>query len=494
MFIKLNVIHMASLIGALFIVFSFLGKLGASQNEGIELEVVYESFIPVNMKKYGVNGALLGSKMSYGNNLLVDAYKDIGLAFTRFPGGTIGNYYNWGSGGFSCNIAPNEKSAKRIQRMNRTLKRTGGSYSVDDFFHFVSATGTEYTYMLNILCDSAENNSKLLQFMKKNNVDLKYIEMGNEIYSNNYTWIYKDADSYIKGVEENYSAVKDMYPDAKVGLVVSPISYSGNARPEPNGKPSKSWPKRLRDYDVLSANSMFSDALVIHVYGHPYNNKWLKADPVTFEEHYLTVIEHFNDKFDMSMQYLQELGNNKPVWVTEWGVSAPINKRKGVFREYKKSAFHALYVASALLSITLNENVEVANYHIIRDLWVPVKDGYEITPVGKVINMFIDSARHSKTAYNVSINSDTTGIKALMHSTDTGEELLLVNESNKNYIINKLKTKNKYSNYKVESMSIISDEFKVDSNIYNNNLDSKGIVIEPYSILRISKANSNKVN
>ncbi len=472
-------------------------KVNSAESKELFLTVDESSLAPVNLKKYGVNGALLGSEFGYASDELVDIFNQTGMKFNRFPGGTIGNFYNWKSGNFSCYQEPDKKHKKRISNMNKRLIKSKTTYNVDSFFKFVTKTDGDFAYVLNTICGSPKNNFDLIKHMKEKNVDLNYVEMGNETYSRNYKWAYENAQSYLTSAQNNYSAIKHFYPDAKVGMVVSPMSFVSRHPPSENGIPNKRWPKNYRRYDEVAANSTMADALIMHIYGHAYKHKSKSFEVHTYKEHYLEFINEFNDRFHLSLRYLSALGKGKPIWLTEWGVTDPSQRS---FRSYSKSPYQALYLASALSTITLEKNIEIANYHIISSLWNKSDHGFEITPIGEVFKLFIDAAKNTDRVYNVSIGEgldhrnereykQEKGIKTLKFTSKQVNFLFVINEKDKDYVINTLDTEsNKHSNFTIDTMYIDNDIFKYSSNekLNLNDIQKVGIRIKPFSISRIT--------
>lgn len=473
------------------------GQVAAEISENIALTVNYGHPVPVNLKKYGVNGALLGAETGYGNEALVDIYKQIGIVFSRYPGGTIGNYYQWKTGRFACDKTPDERTQKRIAQMNRSLEKKKTTYALDDFLEFEKKTGGDFTYVLNTMCASPENNAELLNRLKKGNVGLNYVELANEAYSKGYAWAYPSARAYLDSARENHAVIKANYPAAKVGLIVSPLSFSGKQPPGKNGVPNKSWPDRFRQFDAESANASFADALIIHVYGEPYDGKFWSIDPKTNKEHFLKVAGQFNDKFDLSMDYLKQLGKGKPIWITEWGVTADEEKQQGVFKEYIKSAYQALYMASGFVSITLEEGVEMANYHNARDLWQTGKQRTEITPLGNVLRLFMEAAKNANTVYRVQAETNqktpgkagqVNGLKSVLFASDKGGDLLVINEQDKGFVIKGLDAgKSRFNNFSVDALIMENDVFKTARGEPKKLADiaKAGIEVKPFSILRI---------
>lgn len=474
---------------------------GLYANEGsrsIALSINDQHNIPINLKKYGINGALLGSTIGYGSKELEDIYKSIGITFNRFPGGTIGNYYQWESGRFSCDIPYDASTSRRIKRMNRTLDRTQTTYNVDDFFGFMKNTNGDFTYVLNTMCDSAESNANLLKHMANQNVDLNFLEMANETYSNSYAWAYSHNNEYLDSAIRNYSAVKQYYPNAKVGLVVSPASFNGKYEPAPYGTPNSSWPARASQFDTGAAHASFADGLIIHIYGHPYDGRFWSLDPKSDQDYYRRSISQFNNKFKISMSYLKQLGQGKAIWITEWGVSAPAESRLGKFRKYKKSAFQALYMASALTSISLEKDIEIANYHSAGDLWETVGSKVRLTPIADVLALFIASAKQAKQVHPVQIEAIDAGgsnrpgnirdLKSLLFASEQAGDLFIINEGINTYMINGLDLGQKeYTRYSTGTLTIENNKFNPINEIERETTDivRYGITLRPFSVTRI---------
>jgi hypothetical protein len=366
--------------------------------------------------------------------------------------------------------------------------------------------------------------------MKERDVELRYVEIGNETSSGRYEWVYDSAKAYIESAQENYFSIKRYYPKAKIGLVVSPISFSGDHDPDEPEKPNESWPARAVQFDMESANASIGDALIIHIYAHPYQ-KNLEEKPNTEIERYIEIMKHFNSKFEISMNYLKALGHGKAIWLTEWGAGVlstlDINIQD-LFKKYINSPYHGLFVASALVSITLEEGVEIANYHSAGNLWDSGTDQTEITPVGNVLRLFIGAAKNSNTVYPVQAetdlnpnkvtlsrvtgfqsleNADTvypvqtetyetpmelvspvTGLKSLFFASGTEANLLVINEQDKAYVITRLDVgESKFNNFSVDALNIENDVFMTTKGEQKKMTDigKSRIEIKPFSILRI---------
>lgn len=481
------------------ILFLTWGDATTADTSQLALSVSGTDFASVSLKKYGVNGALLASDISYGDAELSIIFGRIGIAFNRFPGGTIGNFYQWSSGNFACHKPTDHATRKRIAQMNRSMERTKTSYSVNDFFAFSENTGSDFTYVLNAMCATPENNRRLLEHMKDQGLRLHYVEIANEVYSPNYAWAYPTAQAYFESARVSAATVRQYYPHAKVGLVVSPISFTGKNSPGKKGTPERSWPDRLKQFDLGAAHATFGDALVIHIYGQPYDSRFWQSEPKANHDHYSRAVKQFNEKFHTSMRYLEQLGGGKPVWLTEWGVTAPPEKRQGIFRDYKTSAYQALFMASALVSITLEDAIEIANYHNARDLWVAGAGGAALTPVGDVLALFLNAAKHSDVAHRVDFwdianerapgRTPEQGLKAVLFNSTVGGELLIVNEDHRSRMVTSLDLGPiRAGRLTVDTWHVVDDSLIATgaTETTPENIATSGITLAPFSITRIT--------
>jgi hypothetical protein len=297
---------------------------------------------------------------------------------------------------------------------------------------------------------------------------------------------------------QKQSIVRQYYPSAKIGLVVSPISFSGKNDPIDLSRPHPSWPEKLRQFDEKSSQATFGDALVIHPYVLPALSS-NDSSEIQFLKCYLESNDRFNQKFPIAINYLRSIGKGKPIWLTEWGLSVPEAQRNDFFNEYKTSVYHALFVASALVSITLEDVVEIANYHNASDLWQTAGDETKLTAVGVVIEMLTEVAKSNDFVCQVLLEAIETGlekpmgIKSIAFSSSTVFDLVIINEKQTPYRIRHIDLGSfPYARMAIDSLSITDrskKDFQDDRFILMKD-DATGVEIKPFSIthIKITKA------
>ncbi|ANQ52602.2 hypothetical protein MY04_5270 [Flammeovirga sp. MY04] len=135
----------------------------------------------LNKDVIGVNANLTSIQKPQTNKKLIESIKDLNIKSIRYPGGTIGNYWDWDKGWLDSSI-PDEVMIKWVVEQNLTKSKQ--RYTVEDFCELVKTTNTEAIFMLNMLSKDLDHSIRNLKKARDLGVDIKYVELGNEIYFN----------------------------------------------------------------------------------------------------------------------------------------------------------------------------------------------------------------------------------------------------------------------------------------------------------------------
>ena len=158
------------------------------------------------------------------------AIKQVGIQTVRFPGGDVGNYWDWKSG----TVYPLGKASKTQDTLNALANLT-------------RATGTYPIYNLNVMTlDNAvlhrANLSQAIAYQLDMlnaahglNLPVQGLELGNEFYwsSPDHNQAFPTPSDYVSAMNEWTASLKRDFPNAKVASMAS-IPSSGDAR-------TKSW-------------------------------------------------------------------------------------------------------------------------------------------------------------------------------------------------------------------------------------------------------------
>jgi len=167
----------------------------------------------------------------------------------------------------------------------------------DEFLQWCKETGTSPMFTVNFGTGTAEEAARWVEYVnKKKNANVKYWEIGNEIYGAwhpQYEKYGKDGGhAYGKRAREFITAMKRVDPSIKVG-VVGVIDGEWNA-------------------NVLKYTADVADALIIHHYPQHYgeeNDFGLLASPQDLEPIFARIRETIRKNSRKDLE----------IWLTEWG-------------------------------------------------------------------------------------------------------------------------------------------------------------------------------
>ena len=481
----------------------------AANSVDISIKIKHDDLRVINRDVFGVHGELLWSSVRYEDPLLAEYYQDLGFTSIRLPGGTTANYYLSKTGSFGCKrkIPESSKSADRIKKFSRALTKKNRSYSTEDFISFLKRNNTDVSLVANVLCDTPDSTSQWLQKFKNAGVEINAVEMGNELYYPESEWAFPEPMDYIKTAYSHGQKVKEIYPDAKIGLIASSFSFKSTMFPDVAKMRTYKRLKRGIGFEEASAKVPFGDAFVIHLYSKLGMSKLDEmSNTVDNNKAYINAISHFDTRLSMSLNYLQGLSVNKKIWVTEWGISFYGWLRKHE-KSFEKSFYNSLFFANGLVRFALEPSIERANYHNFTD-FLPKNNKSKLEPVSKTMIFFKEIAQTSKKVSDVTIEGvkryksqhpkykgDSEELSAAFFAMsgkqDLNGYLLIVNKFNTPYVIRSTKTLDGIAIEPVQIARLVPTEYIKNMpgdgvTLENVQLNKDGFIdILPYSITRI---------
>lgn len=250
------------------------------------------------------NRSLLGYNVYFDNSAKVNTIKQMEPIGVRFPVGTPGNFYNWETDMFT--------------RYDDTLYNNGVYGNLVDTYIRINHTegfpalvelnndrkeenkpvfDVIWTYSVNY--DSNDKIVRRLQDSDAKGMDVRDIEIGNEMF-------WKQQGSTRVSTPEKYYAVAKSLSDTlklvKPGLQLSiPVS-----------------PKTIHaSYNTaVTKDSSYFDAITVH--------KYVGADPDEPGQSNTAYTNILTGRLDLleGINYARSFAPDKPVWLTEWAVSA----------------------------------------------------------------------------------------------------------------------------------------------------------------------------
>ncbi len=313
----------------------------------------------------GFNTNLSNAPYRFNYPSVINRFLESGARYVRFPGGNIANLYDWRTGleiGFR---GMGEKFSRNVKWSEKRAKLYGNYYKLDYFLDFLSKTKTNFSIVLNILSLTPKENAQMLKYIKSKGFNVRYVEIGNEIYNKPYRVLYPTAKSYIERAKSYAGAVKTIFPKAKIGLTIPPIVYRYSLTTETDKlkkrkreKISKAitWYKTMHNYS-------FYNAIIIHLYNVI---RWNRKK--TIKDFYTEAMAKSNEKLlDRTFMALKSYFPNKEVWVTEWNSGLKYWLRE----EYENTYAKALYAADFIRKMLLQKQITIAGLHNFPNLFYP---------------------------------------------------------------------------------------------------------------------------
>ena len=346
--------------------------------------------IPMRPQVFGVHGELLWSRVRIGSGAFNEAYQELGFKLIRLPGGTTANLYLWQVPRFDCKGDISSKKRDRAPNFNTALRKKGRSYDLQDFTTFLKQSGTDFSYVVNVICDTPESTAKLARTFKEAGIELTRVEMGNELSFEEYLPGKDAGKNYIALIEPHIDAVHSVFPNAKIGGVVSTASYRSLRFPDIKAMRSNKHDGRQVVFDEAVASHDAITAFVPHMYStfglEPGRFFSFSADQISNEKIFQNAVAHFDHRTEAAIDYLSGLKPDAEVWITEWGVAFWGETRQYAL-DYNTSHFASLYFVNALNSYALMPSVTVTSYHNFPD-FLAIAPGLSGSGSDKRVSLF----------------------------------------------------------------------------------------------------------
>ncbi len=285
---------------------------------------------PLNQKVYGFNTNHTTSSNMYSSANVIEGTGQLRPGILRFPGGTVGNWYQWRTDDF-WGYGPTAPSFATRCEVYREQNRI---YGWDGYVSLVRRYNMEPIIMVNILSQRPEDAAAWFDYMESIDFPVRYAELGNEnmLQGQGSGSIYnlEEVSEYIRVTKLFAAAIRENHPEIKIGVNVC---------------------KRHRDWYDAIAEETYYDAVIDHQYVGYGVAEWNSTAVKTFLGGEKIVSE-------LASEWINTF--NKPIWITEW------NQRcwSDATPFFAGSAAVAIYTASMYMRmLDYPDVIEVACLH-----------------------------------------------------------------------------------------------------------------------------------
>ena len=173
---------------------------------------------PFNPDWVGVNANLTSVDKPGENDALVAAIQTMRIKTIRYPGGTIGNYWDWDRGWIDATV-PDSLMIPWV--VTQGLTRSEQRYTLEDLHRLTQRTGTVPIFMLNMLSQGLEHSLRNLRRAQALGMPIRYVELGNELYFDLPfpKQRYPTPEVYGDTCQRWIAAIKREFPQARCAVV-----------------------------------------------------------------------------------------------------------------------------------------------------------------------------------------------------------------------------------------------------------------------------------
>eukprot|EP00040_Diaphanoeca_grandis_P043782 m.10249 g.10249 ORF g.10249 m.10249 type:complete len:641 (-) comp8205_c0_seq1:22-1944(-) len=333
----------------------------------------------------------------------------------RFPGGTVGNFYNWQNDQFYNDTYAASKFKREIDSEFK--------FAFDSYAKSMVETDATSLLMFNVIEDTPTESANRLRARTPSLVHVDWIEMGNENYDPaqglghvNHSGV-TPASNYIAVTKHIIEALKEASTAVSVAINLDAETWT----PE-------SW-------NLEFVNETYFDGCVMHPY--------VRVAATIFNSLTVEQILTANTKMQSYFKQYQSHFGSRPLLLSEWGILGSASGGQGTF-------IQSLGEASQMLTI-LNTaamgdvNITQAGIHILYGgsstnanalFFLDVNTNKSAaTPTGVWYKKLVDSLVGTITTTNVVtgpvLDADTSAVDALAVYSSTGElRVVAVNKLN----------------------------------------------------------------
>lgn len=252
----------------------------------------------------GLSSAFFGYSMDEGASGALDdpavatTAASLGMENLRIYGGSFGNVWNWQSGHYITNVPDLNPDKPTIP------------LTLTNVLNVAKTAKATPLFMMNIMTDTLSHQLELLSMAQKDGVQIKYIELGNELYFNDpkYIQYFPTVQSYISKANTWITAIRQVYPGVEIAV---PGQYISN-------NPA---------YNAIPRNATWMASLIAGVHGenavtfHIYFDSGVTGGNVNIPGNVGGFLsKSASAAYAQTQAAVSQLPGNLSAWVTEWNM------------------------------------------------------------------------------------------------------------------------------------------------------------------------------
>ncbi|MDF2923823.1 MAG: peptidase and in kexin sedolisin [Paenibacillaceae bacterium] len=337
---------------------------------------------PIPFGIYGMHYTLvnrINSWTNYNPPNIMDSMRDLKIQSLRGPDGTPSNYFMAKEGVTMSTQDPRYAGFYGTKSAGldsySTIKPGYSPLTPADIYYAPNELQIPYLYCVNVSSQSAAEILSILDDIKQVTDSPVNLELGNELYDTYGMMPFVTVDDYVAKVRQIYTAVKERYPDTKIGIVILTKSMEQRIISDPNNQPYEGmevdWGStflgRIFNWNTTVAqNAAYYDAVIPHDYTNLPSVNGLTADDVM--SHLSTYTKETYEGFvEQAAQF-----PGKEMWVSEWGAIPEIlfsesDAGEKARMQLMRTPGFAIHYMERLLTMIQTGVIQYSSYHTLVD-------------------------------------------------------------------------------------------------------------------------------
>jgi hypothetical protein len=296
--------------------------------------------------------------------------QEMAPAFVRFPGGMVGNYYNWRTGQLELNVRPNSSATYRFYASSaeQIKKLHPEGVFIEPYYQFSQAIGAEIVLLVNLETSSVTDQVEWFEKMKGEGILPHYLELGNEFYlamlgDPNVLKKWPDAPTTMQVMKEYRDALQPYFATGTKVAVQSTASQFYATNTDGNLTPSAT----LKNWDDALHPEPWFDAVTIHLY--PDVDRIAGAGlkdtlPDNMDMVLSATMARCDQGVDESITTVEKQLPGKEIWITEWSGYSwagadPSSQTSPIF------GLHVHLTTRMLMTFLRHSSVTMTEYHML---------------------------------------------------------------------------------------------------------------------------------
>jgi hypothetical protein len=313
-----------------------------------------------------------GTYIPYEMPSYVPAVKALGPHFLRFPGGTVGNYYNWHTGFMEVPDAGDAGGVYRKLMVSKGVPAVRKAHPegvwVEDWQKIANAVDADMVIEANLETSTPEEQAAWFADMKSKGVPANHVEMGTEFFlamgDDMGRKKFPNPEYTTHLTKQFVDAIRPQLPaDAKVAVQSSAAAFEMTKAPGPNAGITA---QRIWDWDQALKSEPWFDAVTIHFYPSETGSAGLdrvKKLPDGLTDVFDAMLGRADGGFDRGISDVAQRAPGKEIWMTEYGGFDPAQTFYHLPIHFSGLWLHQ--ITREMLTMMRHPQLTVSGYHAL---------------------------------------------------------------------------------------------------------------------------------